>query len=234
VGSGINTHPDFANRVTKILSDQTGLHFSPAENLFSAISSQDTAVNLSGDLKTVAVCMNKIANDIRWLSSGPLNGLHELILPELQKGSSIMPGKVNPVIPEAVIMACAKVIGNDTTITIAGQGGNFQLNTMLPLIAHTLIESITLLSNSCNALTDKVIAGMQINKAHIDKNINKNPILATALNDKIGYDKSTKIAKQAYMENKTVLEVALAMTDIDETELKALLDPKRLTHPSYG
>jgi fumarate hydratase class II len=234
VGSGINTHPDFANRVTKILSDQTGLHFSPAENLFSAISSQDTAVNLSGDLKTVAVCMNKIANDIRWLSSGPLNGLHELILPELQKGSSIMPGKVNPVIPEAVLMACAKVIGNDTTITIAGQGGNFQLNTMLPLIAHTLIESITLLSNSCNALTDKVIAGMQINKAHIDKNINKNPILATALNDKIGYDKSTKIAKQAYMENKTVLEVALAMTDIDETELKALLDPKRLTHPSYG
>lgn len=232
VGTGINTHPDFAHRVTKILNDKTGLHFCPAENLFSAISSQDTAVNLSGDLKTVAVCINKVANDIRWLSSGPLNGLHELILPELQKGSSIMPGKVNPVIPEAVLMACAKVIGNDTTVTIAGQGGNFQLNTMLPLIAHTLIESIHLLSNSCNSLADKVIAGMQINKEYIDKNIDKNPILATALNDKIGYDKSTKIAKQAYRENKTVLEVALAITDIDETELKALLNPKSLTDNS--
>ena len=228
VGTGVNTHPDFAKKVTAKLQEKTGLKFVPADNYFCAIGSQDSAVGVSGQLKTAAVSLNKIANDIRWLASGPLNGLNELRLPELQKGSSIMPGKVNPVIPEAVIMACAKVMGNDTTITIAGQAGNFQLNTMLPLIAHTLLDSIKLLSNSCLSLADKVVEDMQVNQAQIERNVHRNPILATALNEAIGYDKATEIAKRAYLENKTVLEVAKTMTSIDESELKKLLDPKNL------
>ncbi|TYK65467.1 class II fumarate hydratase [Colwellia echini] len=229
VGTGVNTHPEFASIVTRILTDKLNLTFTPADNHFRAISAQDTAVSVSGTLKTTAVSLSKISNDIRWLSSGPLNGLHELHLPELQKGSSIMPGKVNPVIPEAVLMACTKVIGNDTTITLAGQSGNFQLNTMLPLIAHTLIESIQLLSSSSIALADKVIKGMTVNKTKIAQSVAKNPILVTALVHLIGYDKSAEIAKKAYSENKTVLDVAKELTEISETELIKLLDPKRLT-----
>lgn len=228
VGTGVNTHPEFATKVSQILSHKTDLAFTPADNYFSAIGSQDTAVALSGQLKTSAVSLTKIANDIRWLSSGPLVGLNELKLPELQKGSSIMPGKVNPVIPEAILMACAKVMGNDTTITIAGQAGNFQLNTMLPLIAHTLLDSINMLSNCSVALADKVIDGMQVNEDQINKNVQRNPILATALNDIIGYDKSAEIAKKAYKENRTVLDVAKELTGIEESKLKALLDPKAL------
>tara|TARA_R110000744_G_scaffold79260_11_gene155796 strand:+ start:764 stop:2140 length:1377 start_codon:yes stop_codon:yes gene_type:complete len=228
IGTGVNTHPEFAGIVTRILSQSTGLTFTPADNYFRAISAQDTAVHVSGMLKTTAVSLSKISNDIRWLSSGPLNGLNELQLPELQKGSSIMPGKVNPVIPEAVLMACTQVIGNDTTITLAGQSGNFQLNTMLPLIGHTLIQSIQLLSSSSSALADKVIKNMQVNHSMINQNLAKNPILATALNKLIGYDKSAEIAKKAYEEKRTVLDVAIELTDITETELIKLLDPKRL------
>jgi len=229
IGTGINTHPNFAKLVSDILTQRTGLNFTPADNYFRAISAQDTAVHVSGILKTTAVSLSKISNDIRWLSSGPLNGLNELQLPELQKGSSIMPGKVNPVIPEAVLMACTQVIGNDTTITLAGQSGNFQLNTMLPLIGHTLVQSIQLLSSSSTALADKVIKDMQVNLTMINQNLAKNPILATALNSLIGYDKSAEIAKKAYAEKRTVLDVAIELTDISETELTALLDPKRLT-----
>ncbi len=229
IGTGVNTHPEFAAIVTRVLSEITGLTLSPADNYFRAISAQDTAVQVSGMLKTTAVSLSKVSNDIRWLSSGPLNGLNELQLPELQKGSSIMPGKVNPVIPEAVLMACTQVIGNDTTITLAGQSGNFQLNTMLPLIGHTLLQSIQLLSSSSSALADKVIKDMQVNHTMINQNLLRNPILATALTNLIGYDKSAEIAKKAHQEKRTVLDVALELTDISETELVALLDPKRLT-----
>ena len=229
IGTGVNTHPEFAAIVTRVLSERTGLKLSPADNYFRAISAQDTAVQVSGILKTTAVSLSKVSNDIRWLSSGPLNGLNELQLPELQKGSSIMPGKVNPVIPEAVLMACTQVIGNDTTITLAGQSGNFQLNTMLPLIGHTLLQSIQLLSSSSTALADKVIKDMQVNHTMITQNLVRNPILATALTNLIGYDKSAEIAKKANQEKRTVLDVALELTDINETELIVLLDPKRLT-----
>ena len=228
IGTGVNTHPKFATIVTRILAEQNHWPISPADNYFRAISAQDTAVFVSGILKTTAVSLSKISNDIRWLSSGPLNGLNEIQLPELQKGSSIMPGKVNPVIPEAVLMACTQVIGNDTTITLAGHSGNFQLNTMLPLIAHNLVQSIQLLSSSCTTLADKAIKGMSINHSQIAQSLAKNPILATALNDLIGYDKSAEIAKKAYAENRTVLEVAQELTDISEAELIARLDPKKL------
>lgn len=228
IGTGVNTHPKFATIVTRILAEQNHWPISPADNYFRAISAQDTAVFVSGILKTTAVSLSKISNDIRWLSSGPLNGLNEIQLPELQKGSSIMPGKVNPVIPEAVLMACTQVIGNDTTITLAGHSGNFQLNTMLPLIAHNLVQSIQLLSSSCTTLADKAIKGMSINHSQIAQSLAKNPILATALNDLIGYDKSAEIAKKAYAENRTVLEVAQELTDISEAELIVLLDPNKL------
>ena len=228
VGTGVNTHPKFAATVTRILTEKNQWFISPADNYFRAISAQDTAVFVSGILKTTAVSLSKISNDIRWLSSGPLNGLNEIQLPELQKGSSIMPGKVNPVIPEAVLMACTQVNGNDTTITLAGHSGNFQLNTMLPLIAHNLVQSIQLLSSSCTTLADKAIKGMSINHSQIAQSLAKNPILATALNDLIGYDKSAEIAKKAYAENRTVLEVAKELTDISEAELIVLLDPNKL------
>jgi fumarate hydratase class II len=228
VGTGINTHPEFGTVVTRLLSENSGLVFTPADNYFRAISAQDTAVNVSGNLKTAAVSLSKISNDIRWLSSGPLNGLNEIHLSELQKGSSIMPGKVNPVIPEAVLMACTQVIGNDTTITLAGQSGNFQLNTMLPLIGHTLIQSIQLLSTCCTALADKVIKDMQVNHAKLEQNVSRNPMLATALTSLIGYDKSAEIAKKAYTENRTVLDVAKELTNLSEDELIARLDPKTM------
>ncbi|WP_339720070.1 class II fumarate hydratase [uncultured Paraglaciecola sp.] len=228
VGTGINTHPKFAAVVTRLLSENSELTFTPADNYFRGISAQDIAVNVSGNLKTAAVSLSKISNDIRWLSSGPLNGLNEIHLPELQKGSSIMPGKVNPVIPEAILMACTQVIGNDTTVTLAGQSGNFQLNTMLPLIGHTLVQSIQLLTNSSTALADKVIKGMEVNQAKIKQNILRNPILATALTSIIGYDKSAEIAKKAYAESRTVLDVAKELTNMSETELIAKLDPKTM------
>ena len=228
VGTGVNTHPKFAAKVSHVLTEKTGLAFTPADNYFRAISAQDTAVFISGILKTTAVSLSKISNDIRWLSSGPLNGLNEIQLPERQKGSSIMPGKVNPVVPEAILMACTQVIGNDTTITLAGQSGNFQLNTMLPLIAHTLIQSIELLSSSSISLTEKVIKDIVVNQSVIEQSLAKNPILVTALAQRIGYEKSAEIAKTAYIENRTVIDVAKALTQLSEAELLELLDPKNL------
>ena len=228
VGTGVNTHPEFGTVMTRILSDSNGLVFTPADNYFHAISAQDTAVNISGNLKTVAVSLSKISNDIRWLSSGPLNGLNEIHLPELQKGSSIMPGKVNPVIPEAVLMGCTQVIGNDTTITLAAQSGNFQLNTMLPLIGHTLVQSIKLLTTCSTSLADKAIQDMQVNHAKLEQSVVRNPMLVTALTSLIGYDKSAEIAKKAYTENRTVLDVAKELTNIDEAVLIARLEPKTM------
>ncbi|MET0658725.1 MAG: class II fumarate hydratase [Steroidobacteraceae bacterium] len=229
VGTGINAHPEFAARVIEQLRAETGLPFEPADNLFAALASQDTAVELSGQLKTVAVSLLKIANDLRWMNSGPLAGLGEIELPALQPGSSIMPGKVNPVIPEAVAMIGAQVIGNDAAITIAGQSGNFQLNVMLPLVAHNLLQSIRLLARASRALADEAIAGFQVNHERIDAALARNPILITALNPVIGYEQGAAIAKKAYAEGRSVLEVAREMTSLDDETLRRLLDPQALT-----
>jgi fumarate hydratase, class II len=229
VGTGINAHPDFGKRFCAEIAALTGLPFVPARNYFEALSAQDTAVELSGQLKVIAVSLMKIANDLRWMNSGPLAGLGEIALPALQPGSSIMPGKVNPVIPEATAMVVAQVIGNDTTITIAGQSGNFQLNVMLPVIAHNLLQSIHLLASVAMALADSAIAGFTVNKARLAEALDRNPILVTALNPVIGYEKGAAIAKKAYAERKPVLEVAVQMTDLPRAELAKLLDPAELT-----
>ena len=229
VGTGINVHPKFALKFAQALSRRTGISFTSAPNKFEAMSSQDAAVELSGQLKTVAVSLMKIANDLRWMNSGPLAGLGEIELPALQPGSSIMPGKVNPVIPEATAMVCAQVIGNDTAITVAGQSGNFQLNVMLPLIAHNLLQSINLLANVSRLLADKAIAGLVVREDRIRENLARNPILVTALNAVIGYEKGADIAKQAYREGRNVLDVAQEKTGMDAAKLKALLNPEILT-----
>jgi fumarate hydratase class II len=207
----------------------SGIAFEPKPNLFEGLSSQDAAVEMSGQLKTVAVSLMKIANDLRWMNSGPLAGLGEIALKGLQPGSSIMPGKVNPVIPEAVAMVAAQVIGNDATITIAGQSGNFQLNVMLPLVAYNLLQSIGLLANACRALADQAIASFTVNQKKLKEALDMNPILVTALNAVIGYEKGAAIAKAAYAKGRPILEVAKEMTDLSEAELKRLLDPAQLT-----
>jgi len=229
VGTGINTHPKFAQTTCQHLSQLTGLRFNPADNYFAAISSQDTAVEVSGQLNTLAVSLMKICNDLRWMNSGPLAGLGEISLDKLQAGSSIMPGKVNPVIPEAVAMVCAQVMGYHQSITIAGQSGNFQLNTMLPLIGYNLLTSISILSNGISALTHKTIVTMQANSERMSEYLSKNPILVTALNNKVGYEKGALIAKAAYEEKRPVIEVAAEMTDIPIDELRELLDPSSMT-----
>jgi fumarate hydratase class II len=229
VGSGINADPRFAAVFCQQLSSNTGMAFRPADNFFSAIGSQDTAVATSGALKTLAVCLMKICNDLRWMNSGPLAGLAEIELPALQPGSSIMPGKVNPVIPEAVAMISAQVIGNDTTITVAGQSGNFELNVMLPVIAYNLLQSIELQANGCTALAEQAIKGFTVREDNLSKALARNPILVTALNPLIGYAKAAEIAKQAYKQQRPVLDVALEHTSYSRSELEKLLDPARLS-----
>ena len=230
VGTGINADDSFGDLVAGQLTNHTGLSFKVATNRFSALSSQDASVALSGQLKTLAVALMKISNDLRWMNSGPLAGIGEIALPALQPGSSIMPGKVNPVIPEAVAMVCAQVIGNDSTITIAGQSGNFQLNVMLPVVAHNLLQSIEILSNASHLLADKAITGFTVNEDNINAAIAKNPILVTALNTVIGYELGAKIAKAAYAEGRSVIDVAVEMTDLSREELEKHLDPKKLIH----
>lgn len=229
VGTGINAHPQFAAKVAQHLHEFTGLNFVPGKNFFALMSSQDTAVALSGQLKTLAVALMKISNDLRWMNSGPLAGLGEISLKSLQPGSSIMPGKVNPVIPEAVCMVCAQVIGNDASIAIAGQSGNFQLNVMLPLVAYNLLQSIELLSNACNELADKAITPFSVNQANLDKALALNPILVTALNPIIGYEKAATIAKKAYAEGRPIIDVAAEETGKSRLELEILLSPQKLT-----
>ncbi len=229
VGTGINAHPEFAQRVAEALVLETGLPFTPNESFFESLSTQDAAVELSGQLKTVAVSLMKIANDLRWMNSGPLAGLGEIELPALQPGSSIMPGKVNPVIPEAVCMVAAQVIGNDATITVAGQSGAFQLNVMLPVIAYNLLQSIELLANVSRLLADKAIAGFAVREDNLKKALALNPVLVTALNPVIGYLKAAEIAKTAYKEGRPILDVAAEMTEIPREELERLLDPAKLT-----
>lgn len=230
VGTGINADASFGRLVAEQLSNSTGLSFKVANNRFAALSSQDAAVALSGQLKTLATALMKISNDLRWMNSGPLAGIGEIALPALQPGSSIMPGKVNPVIPEATAMVCAQVIGNDTTITIAGQSGNFQLNVMLPLVAHNLLQSIEILSNTSRLLADKAIAEFTVNEDNINSALAKNPILVTALNTVIGYELGAKIAKTAYAEGRAVIDVAEEMSELSRDELERLLDPEKLIH----
>jgi len=229
VGTGINAHERFAEVFCRELAELTGIAFHPSRNYFEALSCQDTAVELSGQLKVIAVSLLKIANDLRWMNSGPLAGLAEIALPALQPGSSIMPGKVNPVIPEAAAMVAAEVIGNDATITVAGQSGNFQLNVMLPVIAYNLLESIRLLANIVRLLADRAIAGFTVNHARLAEALERNPILVTALNPVIGYEKGAAIAKKAYAEGRSIREMAEKMTDIEPAELAKLLDPTALT-----
>ena len=229
VGTGINAHPEFGKELSERLSHLTGLTFTQADNLFARISTQDTAVELSGRLKTVAVAIMKIANDLRWMNSGPLAGLGEITLQALQPGSSIMPGKVNPVIPEAAAMAAAQVIGNDTVVTLGGQSGNFELNVMLPVIAANLLDSLHLLTQVSVLLADKAIATFEVNRSKLEHALHKNPILVTALNPLIGYAKAAEIAKQAYREQRPVIDVALENTELSRAELEQLLDPAKLT-----
>jgi fumarate hydratase class II len=229
VGTGINAPPRFAARAARYLSVKSGLELRPSPNYFESLSSQDAAVELSGQLRTLAVSLMKIANDLRWMNSGPLAGLAEISLPVLQPGSSIMPGKVNPVVPEAVAMVAAQVMGNDTTIAIAGQSGNFQLNVMLPVIAYNLLQSVDLLANASRALADSAIAGFTVNQTRIAAALERNPILITALNPVIGYEQGAKIAKQAYAEGRPIRELAAEQTKISAEELEKLLDPRALT-----
>jgi fumarate hydratase class II len=229
VGTGINADPKFGPAVARELKKLTGVRFDAAENYFEGMAGQDAAVELSGQLKALAVALMKIANDLRWMNSGPLAGLGEIELPALQPGSSIMPGKVNPVIPEATAMVAAQVIGNDAAITIGGQSGNFQLNVMLPLIAHNLLQSIGLLANVSVLLADKAIAGFKVNAARVKEALDKNPILVTALNPVIGYEKGAATAKQAYKQKRPIMEVALETTGLSKDELNKLLDPMALT-----
>jgi fumarate hydratase class II len=229
VGTGINAHPQFGRKFAAALSKRTKIKFTAAPDYFEALSSQDAAVELSGQLKTVAVSLTKIANDLRWMNSGPLAGLGEIELKALQPGSSIMPGKVNPVIPEATVMVAAQVIGNDATITIAGQSGNFQLNVMLPVVAYNLLQSIELLANVSRLLADDAIASFNVRQDHIVAALGKNPILITALNAVIGYEKGAAIAKKAYKERRPVLDVAREETGMSDAQLRKLLDPAKLT-----
>jgi fumarate hydratase class II len=229
VGTGINAHPKFGDKVAVLLAEKTGIDFKSAVSKFESLSSQDAAVETSGQLKVLAVSLTKIANDLRWMNSGPLAGIGEIALPALQPGSSIMPGKVNPVIPEAVAMVAAQVIGNDATVTIGGQAGNFQLNVMLPVVTYNLLQSIELLSSACTVLADKAIAGFTVNVDNINAAVGRNPILVTALNPVIGYELGAAIAKKAYAEGRPLKDVAQEMTDLTDEELDRLLDPAALT-----
>jgi fumarate hydratase class II len=229
IGTGINAHAKLGERAAKALSKRSGVKFSAAANRFEGIAAQDAAVEMSGQLNTLACALMKIANDLRWMNSGPLAGLGEIELPALQPGSSIMPGKVNPVIPEAVAMVCAQVMGMHHSITVAGASGNFQLNVMLPLIAWNLLEAIRLLSSAARLLGDKAVAGFRVRQDRLKQALARNPILVTALNPLIGYEAAAAIAKQAYAQDRPVLEVAIEATGMPEEELRRLLDPARLT-----
>jgi fumarate hydratase class II len=229
VGTGINAHPELGRRLAEQLSELTHVPFKEARNHFAAQSAMDTAVEVSGQLKTLASGLYKIANDLRWMNSGPQAGLGEIVLPSLQPGSSIMPGKINPVIPEATMMVCAQVIGNDVTISMSNSGGNFQLNVMLPVIALNLLQSITLLGNVTRVLADKAVAGFTVNAESMQELVDKNPIMVTVLNPAIGYEKGAAIAKQAYKEGRRLKDVALEQTDLSDAELTQLLDAREMT-----
>jgi fumarate hydratase class II len=233
VGTGINTHARFGRLVAARLSQLTGVAFVEARNHFEAQSSQDAAVEFSGQLRTVSISLAKIANDLRWMNSGPNAGLAEIELPSLQPGSSIMPGKVNPVIPEAVLMVTAQVVGNDATIAYAASQGNFELLTMMPVIAYNLLQSVDIVSNVTRLLADKSVSRCSVNRAGITRSLEINPILATALTQIIGYEESAKIAKEAYLQRRPLKEIAAARTRLTRQQLDQLLDPRRLTTSGF-
>ena len=228
VGTGVNAHPEFAAHAIARLGKRTGIAFTGAPDRFASLAVQDTSVELSGALRGAAVVLLKIANDLRWMNSGPLAGLAEITLPALQPGSSIMPGKVNPVIPEAVAMAATAVIARDASVAMAGAAGNFQLNVMLPLIADALLESIGLLADASAALAERVIPGLTVNAARISESLARNPMLLTALAPRIGYDRAAAIAKRAAAEARPILDIAVEESGLPRDELARLLDPARL------
>ena len=229
VGSGINTHREFAQRMVADIRAQTGIAFTVSDDHFRDLACQDSSVEMSGQLNTLAVGLMKLCNDLRWMNSGPLAGLAEIELPTLQPGSSIMPGKVNPVAPEAVAMVCAQVMGNHSTISLAGQSGNFQLNVMLPVIAYNLLQAVALLANSARLLASRAMTGMQVRREKITSLLARNPVLVTALNAVIGYEAGVEIARRAWREGRAVIDVAEEMTQIPRAELERLLDAARLT-----
>lgn len=229
VGTGINAPEGFAELMASDLSQQTGLPFVPNDSFFASLASQDAAVELSGQLKGLACVVMKIANDLRWMNSGPLAGLGEIELEALQPGSSIMPGKVNPVIPESAAQAAAQVIGLDAAVTVAGQSGNFQLNVMLPLVASNLLTSITLMSNTATLLAERAIATFSVRDDNLQGPLARNPILVTALNSVIGYNAAAAVAKKAYQAGRPIIDVAEEETDLDRATLEHLLDPAVLT-----
>ena len=234
MGTGINTDAEFGKRVSEKLAKKLGLPFREAENHFEAQASKDACIEVSGGLKTIAASLTKIANDLRWLGSGPRCGISEIQLPAIQPGSSIMPGKVNPVIPEAMLQVCAQVMGNDVAIAIGGSGGNFELNVMMPLIAHNLLQSIHILSGAVTIFDEKCVRGIEANLRRIEETVERSLMLATPLAPIIGYDKAAEISKRAFAENKTVREVALATLDLSADQLKKILDVSGMVIPGAG
>ncbi len=234
VGTGINTDAEFGKLVSAHLAKKLKIAFVEAENHFEAQASKDACVELSGALKTVAVSLTKIANDFRWLASGPRCGFAEIILPPVQPGSSIMPGKVNPVIPESLLQVCAQVMGNDLAITLGGQSGSFELNVMMPLIAHNLLQSIEILANGVKLFDEKCVKGIEANVERINETVERSLMLATPLAPVVGYDKAAEISKKAFKENKTVREIALATLDMSKEQLNEILDPSKMVIPGAG
>ena len=232
VGSGLNAAPGFAPAAMAIITERTGLPFREAHNHFEAQAARDAVVFLSGALKSYAIALTKIANDIRWLGSGPRCGLGELRLPEVQPGSSIMPGKVNPVIAESVLMVCAQVIGHDATISWAGAAGAFELNTMMPVIAYDLLESIELLAAASRNFDERCIAGLEANETRLRDTIEQSLALATALTPQIGYERAAALAKIAYESGRTIREVAQEQSGIEQHQLTELLDPIKMVGKS--
>ena len=231
VGTGINTHPEFAGRVIALLSEELELEFREAENHFEAQAAKDAAVNAAGTLNTIATSFFKIADDVRWLGSGPTSGISEILIPAVQPGSSIMPGKVNPVMCEAMMMVAARVMGNHTTVTIAGQRGNFELNVMMPVLAQALLESITLLSNVAVAFADRCVTGIEANEPRAKQLLEKNPSIATALNPYIGYDKAVEVAKEAAKAGRSVRDVVEEKGLLKPEEIDEALDVRGMTEP---
>ncbi len=232
VGTGINTHPEFGKRVAKKLSELLNLDFTEAYNHFEAQSSRDSIVELSSSLKVLATILIKISNDLRLMNSGPIAGFFEISLPELQPGSSIMPGKVNPVIPEAVRMVAIQVIANDLAISMSNSMGEFQLNVMLPIMTYNILNSIEILTNAMNVLSDKCIKGLVVNKGHVEELLYRNPILATVLNPIIGYDKSAEVVKRALKEKRSVKDIVVEIGYLSKEEADKVFDLKKLIEPS--
>ena len=231
VGTGINTHPDFAAKTIARVSEDLGLEFHEAENHFEAQAAKDAVVNAAGTLNTIATSFFKIADDLRWLASGPTSGISEIHIPAIQPGSSIMPGKVNPVMSEAMMMVAARVMGNHTTVTIAGQRGNFELNVMMPVMAHALLESVTLLANMATTFADRCVAGIEANEERTRELLEKNPSIATALNPYIGYDKAAEVAKEAARDGLSVREVVEKRELMAPEKVDEALNVRKMTEP---